>query len=162
MRKVAVALTVVLALGACAQGGGGPGEFGANKTTAGGILGGVGGAVAGAQFGKGTGQLAATALGTILGAFVGSSAGASLDRADANYANQAGHRAFETAPSGQSVAWANPDNGHRGTITPAPAYQTSSGQYCREYSQTVVVGGQQQQSYGTACRQPDGSWRIVN
>jgi surface antigen len=24
------------------------------------------------------------------------------------------------------------------------------------------VGGKMQQGYGTACRQPDGSWRIVN
>lgn len=35
-------------------------------------------------------------------------------------------------------------------------------QYCREYTQQVIVGGYVQQSYGTACMQPDGSWRIVN
>ena len=44
---------------------------------------------------------------------------------------------------------------------PVETYQTSSGQYCREYLQTVVIGGQQQQAYGTACRQPDGSWKII-
>ena len=32
---------------------------------------------------------------------------------------------------------------------------------CREYQSTAVVNGQQVQSYGTACLQPDGSWRIV-
>ena len=33
--------------------------------------------------------------------------------------------------------------------------------YCREYQSSSVVGGQQVYSYGTACQQPDGSWRIV-
>lgn len=47
--------------------------------------------------------------------------------------------------------------------TPAsPVYQATDGRYCREYQATITVGGQQQQSFGTACLQPDGSWRIVN
>lgn len=33
--------------------------------------------------------------------------------------------------------------------------------YCREYQSTTTIGGQQIASYGTACQQPDGSWRIV-
>lgn len=32
---------------------------------------------------------------------------------------------------------------------------------CREYQSTAVVNGQQVASYGTACLQADGSWRIV-
>ncbi|HZS85111.1 MAG TPA: hypothetical protein VFA50_19710 [Stellaceae bacterium] len=32
---------------------------------------------------------------------------------------------------------------------------------CREYTTTSIVGGQPQQLYGTACLQPDGTWRIV-
>ncbi|MCZ6875908.1 MAG: hypothetical protein O7G88_20660 [bacterium] len=39
-------------------------------------------------------------------------------------------------------------------------YQIDSGQYCREYQQTVVIGGQEDRAFGTACRQPDGSWQI--
>ncbi len=39
---------------------------------------------------------------------------------------------------------------------PAPASQT-----CREFQSTIQVNGQPQQSYGTACLQPDGTWRIV-
>ncbi len=34
--------------------------------------------------------------------------------------------------------------------------------YCREYTKNVTVGGRVQQSYGTACQQPDGSWQVVN
>ena len=44
----------------------------------------------------------------------------------------------------------------------SPAYQTSDGRYCREYQSTVVVAGQPQPIFGTACLQPDGVWRIVN
>jgi hypothetical protein len=32
---------------------------------------------------------------------------------------------------------------------------------CREYQAPATIGGQQQQTHGTVCRQPDGSWRIV-
>ncbi|HTI86628.1 MAG TPA: hypothetical protein VL966_08485 [Alphaproteobacteria bacterium] len=47
--------------------------------------------------------------------------------------------------------------------TPASEpYRTADGRYCREYTTTTRVGGVLQSSYGTACLQPDGSWRIVN
>ncbi len=39
---------------------------------------------------------------------------------------------------------------------PAPAAQN-----CREFQSTIQVNGQPQPSYGTACQQPDGTWRIV-
>lgn len=35
------------------------------------------------------------------------------------------------------------------------------GRYCREYQANTVVNGRAQASYGTACRMPDGQWRIV-
>ena len=38
----------------------------------------------------------------------------------------------------------------------------NSNRYCREYTDRVQVGGRWQESYGTACLQPDGSWEIVN
>ena len=62
---------------------------------------------------------------------------------------------------GQQVAWRNPDNGNQGTVTPIrEGNDTSTGAYCREYQQTVTVNGRTEQAYGTACRQPDGSWKI--
>lgn len=36
------------------------------------------------------------------------------------------------------------------------------GRYCREYQKRVAVGGRAQNAYGTACRQLDGSWELVN
>jgi hypothetical protein len=38
---------------------------------------------------------------------------------------------------------------------PGPARQG-----CREFNTPVVIGGQEQSAYGTACLQPDGSWKI--
>ena len=47
-------------------------------------------------------------------------------------------------------------------MTPTRTFQTASGQPCREYQQTVTIGGKTEEAYGTACRQPDGTWKIVN
>jgi hypothetical protein len=33
--------------------------------------------------------------------------------------------------------------------------------YCREYQQRVTIGGVARETYGTACMQPDGSWKMV-
>jgi hypothetical protein len=41
---------------------------------------------------------------------------------------------------------------------PPPAYANAD---CHQYSTTQNIGGTPQQVVGTACRQPDGSWRIV-
>jgi hypothetical protein len=48
------------------------------------------------------------------------------------------------------------------TLRANPGRVISNNPYCREYQRDVVVGGQRQESYGTACRQPDGAWKIVN
>jgi surface antigen len=160
-KKISAMVMAAVILVGCTNTRGGGGGNGGMKEGVGTILGGVGGAVVGSQFGKGNGQLAMVATGTLLGAFLGNQIGQSLDKADAMYANRAANQAFETAPSGTSTAWRNPDSGNSGTVVPKPAYQASNGEYCREFTQTVSVGGRAQEAYGTACRQPDGSWRIV-
>lgn len=35
-------------------------------------------------------------------------------------------------------------------------------QTCREFQQKILIDGKEQSAYGTACRQPDGSWRVVS
>ncbi len=72
------------------------------------------------------------------------------------------HNALEYVPSHKASTWRNPDTGYSETLTPVKTYQTREGRYCREYVKTVTIGGEQQQVYGTACRQPDGSWVTVN
>jgi surface antigen len=69
---------------------------------------------------------------------------------------------MEYAKTNQTTVWQNPDTGASGAITPVVTYQNDQGEYCREYQQTVTIGGQQQQAYGTACRMPDGAWEVVS
>src|SRR5262245_20462431 len=160
--RLAVVGAVALGLAACAAPQDRhPGQVGeANKTTAGTLLGAVGGGLLGSQVGGGTGRLIAVGAGTLLGAFVGHQVGESLDKSDVNYANQAQTRAY-TAPIGQQITWSNPESGNAGSITPRREGNDAAGNYCREYQQTVTVGGKTEQAFGTACRQPDGTWKVV-
>lgn len=154
-KKTAVALMLTASLAACDQNAG-------TKQNLGTLLGAVGGGLAGSQIGSGRGTLVAVGVGTLLGALVGSEIGKSLDNADRAAMAQTTSHALENSPSGQTSTWRNPDSGNYGTVTPQPAYQTASGQYCREFTQTVTVGGKTEEAFGTACRQPDGTWKIVS
>ncbi len=150
-KAVAIVMVVIFAGTSCTT-------ISENPKTAIGGLGGatVGGLIAGAAGAGGAGIAAGVIGGALLGGLVGNL----LDDRDKKIAAESAHRALETAPSGHSVAWTNPDSGHSGTVTPVRTYQ-SGGTYCREYQQTVTIDGKQERSYGTACRQPDGTWRIV-
>lgn len=131
------------------------------KQTVGGLTGAVAGGLLGSQVGGGSGRLWATGAGVLLGALVGSEIGSSLDKADVAYAQRAQHQAY-AAPVGETVSWRNPDSGNYGTYTPTREGTSSSGRYCREYNQTIYVGGRQESAYGTACRNQDGTWEIVS
>lgn len=159
---LSAALVASLAVSACANNGNGygMGEYG-NKELVGTGLGAVVGGLAGSQFGKGDGRVAAAVAGGLLGAMLGQSAGRSLDRADMTYLNQASTRA-QSAPIGQTINWNNPQSGNYGTVTPVREGTSTSGQYCREYNQTIYVGGQRETAVGTACKNADGTWRVVS
>jgi len=131
------------------------------KETLGGLGGAVVGGLLGSQVGKGSGQHVAIGAGVLLGALMGSEIGRSLDAADKAAMTNANTTAHN-APLGETINWNNPDSGNYGSITPTRDGYSASGRYCREYQQTIVVGGQQQSAYGTACQQPDGSWEIVS
>jgi surface antigen len=91
---------------------------------------------------------------------IGAQIAASLGRADQAALHQTTETALETAPPNQVMPWRNAGSGNYGTVTPGQIYQVQ-GQYCRTFNQTIVVGGQQQQGNGKACRRPDGTWFIV-
>ena len=126
-----------------------------------GLLGALGGAAVGggiaALAGGGAGWIIA---GSLLGGLAGGAIGKHLDDKDKAKANAAAHEAFESGRTGQPTVWENPDSGNRGSVTPTRTYQLANGQYCREYTQDIVIGGEKHQTYGTACRQADGSWKI--
>jgi surface antigen len=37
----------------------------------------------------------------------------------------------------------------------------NTGEYCREFQHTAKVAGKVRQVFGTACQQPDGTWKVV-
>ncbi len=152
-KAVAVAVAA-LTLGACVN------EQGP-KQTFGTLLGAAGGGLLGAQFGGGRGKLAAVAAGTLIGALVGSELGKSLDRTD-QLAMAGAQSQAQTAPLHEPVYWRNAESGHSGTVTAVREGTTRSGQHCREFQHTVFIGGRAEKGYGTACLQPDGSWKLLN
>jgi len=125
------------------------------------LLGAGTGALLGSQVGAGKGRLVAVAIGTLAGALIGQDVGRTLDAADKMAMEQNAQYALENAPTNATTPWRNPDSGNSGIITPIETYKAKSGEYCREYQQTVWVSGEEQKAYGTACRQPDGSWKIT-
>lgn len=146
----------VLALSACESI-----QNAGNKELIGTGSGAVVGGILGSQIGDGSGQLWATGAGAIIGAFLGGEIGRSLDKADRSAIMQASHRA-QTAPIGEPISWNNPDSGNSGSVIPTKEGYSASGKYCREFQQTIYVGGREENAFGVACRQPDGSWQIMN
>jgi len=65
-----------------------------------------------------------------------------------------------TAPVGSRIVWS--DGTASGSVTATREGQRLDGAYCREFQQVVQIGGRAEEAYGTACRQPDGSWMVVD
>ncbi|MBY0291992.1 MAG: glycine zipper 2TM domain-containing protein [Alphaproteobacteria bacterium] len=130
------------------------------KQAIGTVGGGALGAWAGSTIGKGRGNIVATAVGAVAGALAGGYIGQQLDQADKERAERNCQMALESSPIGKTATWRNPDSGNSGSVTPTRTFE-NNGLSCREYTQTVVIGGRQQQAHGTACRQSDGSWRLM-
>lgn len=87
---------------------------------------------------------------------------AAIGQGDEFYTASARQFALEATKVGEVTSWHTPTSGNRGSVTPTRTYQTAAGQYCREFQQTVTVGGRTESAYGAACRQPDGTWQILS
>lgn len=149
-----IGLTIILgSLCACQA----PGEKEAVAT----LVGTVGGGVIGAQFGTGTGQWVGAGLGGITGGLAGNAIGRYIDEFDNRRANQAFQRASQV-PVGEVVYWNNTRTGNWGCYKPLrEGHSSVQGLYCREYETTAVIQGRKQRIYGTACRQPNGTWELM-
>ena len=147
LKKTVSIIALTLILGACAN------DFQLNKQTVGTGMGAVAGGLLGSQVGSGDGQLVAVGVGTLLGAWLGSEVGASLDKADQAYAAQALDKA-NNAPINEVITWQNPKSGNSGTYTATREGTTPSGKYCREFQQTITVGGKTERAYGQAVANP--------
>ena len=146
----------------------------------GGLLGAIGGGFIGNEIGDGRGRDVATVAGSVLGGLVGAGIGLSLTQQDDAFAQQTTQQTLTSAPVNQPVRWQNPQTGVYGdVVATTPVYQqpyyapqATQASYgttysqpqtvdCRDYKQTIFVDNQRYETaVGTACRQPDGTWRI--
>ncbi len=118
------------------------------------VIGGALGGILGNQVGRGSGRTAAIIVGTLAGAAIGGAVGRSMDDTDRM---KTGH-ALETVRTGVPSSWRNPDSGNEYTVVPTRTYESRSGP-CRDYTVDAVIDGRLEKVRGTACRQPDGTWR---
>lgn len=128
-----------------------------NKQQIGTLSGAAIGGLLGSQFGGGSGKIATTIGGAVIGGLLGGEVGKYMDKQD----QQNMQSAIVNTPTNQTSTWTNNQTNTTYSVTPTKNYN-QSGEYCREYQTTVTVDGKSQKAYGTACRQPNGSWHIVS
>jgi len=146
-KKLLLIISLPLILAACNP----------TKQDVGALVGAGTGAFFGSHIGSGTGQLAAVAIGTMVGTYVGGSIGQQMDELDRYRAQEA----LETAPTGSTTSWTNPDSDVQYNVTPIHTYETASGP-CRDYTTEAIIDGRAEVVHGTACRQTDGTWHAMN
>ncbi len=131
-------------------------------------LGAIVGGVIGNQFGKGSGKTAATIGGVILGGIAGNAIAKDTCRDknhDAYYYNNTYYDAFNDPDEGDEYEWRNPYTNNYGYVSAGDYYEDGYQGYsgpCREFEQRVYIDGHPETATGVACRQGDGTWRIVS
>lgn len=133
-----------------------------NKEVAGTLLGAAVGGLIGSQVGGGTGNKVAIAGGVLAGGYLGNRIGRSMNCKDVAYHQQTTQDTLENQRTGEASTWRNPDTGHSGTIIPTKTYMSSRNMPCREFTQIIRTGDGTEEVQGTACRQADGTWKIVD
>lgn len=59
----------------------------------------------------------------------------------------------------ETIVW--DDGSASGSVKTTRIGTSTTGRQCREFQQSISIGGKTEQAYGTACLQLDGSWEIV-
>ena len=101
-----------------------------------------------------------TPIGPIEGGLMGAEVGRSLDDSDRTVALKAEYEALEYGRAGQPTVWRSRSGNNHGEIKVGSTYQVNRLD-CREYTHNVWIGGRLRVVKGTACREPDGVWRIL-
>lgn len=122
------------------------------------LTGGIAGGLLGSTIGQGDGQILAIAAGTLAGAYVGGAIGKNMDDTDRLKVA----RALENNAVGQPAYWRNARTGSHYRVVPVKNVTVGHNPYCREYRTIAEIGGRKREMYGTACHQPDGSWKAIN
>ncbi len=129
------------------------------NTTVGAVTGAVAGGVAGTFFGAGTGRAVAVGIGAVAGALFGGWVGHEMDHSD----NSSTFHAMDKNAANHPFTWKNKKTGARYTVKPTSNVMTYNGNdYCRQYETSASMSGKTQSSSGVACRQANGSWKVVS
>jgi Ni/Co efflux regulator RcnB/surface antigen len=123
------------------------------------LLGGLIGGLLGNAAGRGGGG--ATIAGVILGGVAGAALTRNLDCEDRSYAYRTYYDGFNAGRPG-SYQWRNPRNGHYGQFNIDSYYDDPAGFRCAQFNQMNYIQGRPYPGRGAACRQPDGSWAVVD
>jgi len=126
------------------------------------IIGALIGGLLGNAAGSGGGRNGATLAGVIVGGAVGAALTSNLDCEDRSYAYKTYYDGFNAGRPNAVYRWSNPHNDHRGEFRVVDYYNDPGGFRCSNYIQTIYIQGRPQEARGRACRQPDGTWAIVN
>ena len=86
----------------------------------------------------------------------------SFDDVDQAFMNEHFNHAMESTMTGQTSNWTNPSSGYQVQVSPIRTFQQADSTYCREFTQSITEKDQPVAVKGTACRQSDGSWKIVS
>ncbi len=129
--------------------------------TAGTVIGAVIGSKVGGSFNDGGGKIMGASLGAIFGSLIGKEIAKTMSDTDMERADTTAQDTMETANTGQTVQWSNPDSGNSGTYKPTGDARLVDGKDCRDFDSSIIIDGKEQTAIGRACRQPDGSWKIV-
>lgn len=95
--------------------------------------------------------------GALLGGLIGNMIGKRMDEQDRINMRQA----IINTKIGNEARWTNRKTDVTYEVRPTKQYHRQ-GRYCREYQTRVKIGGKWKQAYGKACRQPDGSWKMIS
>lgn len=163
-------------------------EEGQAGATAGATLGGFTGVAAGGSAAWGAGGMI---LGALLGGYLGQQMGsepespsgdgqlsgplklgpveicfqnACIDREDRREHGASTYDAFLNEPVGSETSWENPATGSHGTTRITAEYLRADGSPCKRFTQRIVLKGEDgtQRVDGAACKDGDGTWRVVD
>ena len=122
------------------------------------VLGGLLGNAAGSRGNQG----ASTAAGVFAGGAIGAMLSSNLDCEDRTYAYRAYGDGFNSGRNNATYQWRNPRNNQRGELFVRDYYDDPDGFRCANYTQRIFIGNRPEEASGRACRQPDGSWAMVD
>ncbi|MDI6026505.1 RT0821/Lpp0805 family surface protein [Corticibacterium sp. UT-5YL-CI-8] len=105
-------------------------------------------------------NVSASIIRSLNGGLIGGQIGSGLSDSDRRSALAAEYRALEYAQASQLVTWSG-SSGRTGQVVALQPYRVGS-QDCRQYTQTVNSTAAVSTARGTACRNPDGSWSLLN